>query len=57
MAETNFAVFPNREMAAAMQESQLLAAEIAIPHNGQEQVFTVNVGTHELRKIHSLLCY
>ncbi|CAL7938233.1 unnamed protein product [Xylocopa violacea] len=57
MAEANFAVFPNREMAAAMQESKLLAAEIAIPHEGQEQVFTVNVGTQELRKIHTLLCY
>ncbi|XP_017758177.1 PREDICTED: dynactin subunit 1 isoform X2 [Eufriesea mexicana] len=57
MAEANFAVFPNREMAAAMQKSQLLAAEIAIPHEGQEQVFTVNVGTQELRKIHTLLCY
>ncbi|XP_033308216.1 dynactin subunit 1-like isoform X3 [Bombus bifarius] len=57
MAEANFAVFPNREMTAAMHESQLLAAEIAIPHQGQEQVFTVNVGTQELRKIHTLLCY
>lgn len=57
MAEANFAVFPNREMAAAMQKNQLLAAEIAIPHEGQEQVFTVNVGTQELRKIHTLLCY
>ncbi|KAK9308816.1 hypothetical protein QLX08_001247 [Tetragonisca angustula] len=57
MAEANFAIFPNREMAAAMHENQLLAAEIAIPHEGQEQVFTVNVGTQELRKIHTLLCY
>ncbi|CAK9794755.1 Dynactin subunit 1 [Anthophora plagiata] len=57
MAEANFAVFPNREMAAAIQESQLLAAEITIPHKGQTQVFTVNVGTQELRKIHTLLCY
>ncbi|XP_076632300.1 dynactin subunit 1 isoform X2 [Colletes latitarsis] len=57
MAEANFAVFPNREMAAAMQENKLLAAEITIPHNGPEQVFTVNVGTQELRKIHTLLCY
>ncbi|XP_031847377.1 dynactin subunit 1 isoform X2 [Nomia melanderi] len=57
MAEANFAVFPNREMAAAMQENQLFAAEVSIPHNGPEQVLTVNVGTQELRKIHSLLCY
>ncbi|XP_076295743.1 dynactin subunit 1 isoform X5 [Lasioglossum baleicum] len=57
MAEANFAVFPNREMAAAMQENQLFAAEISIPHDGPEQIFTVNVGTQELRKIHSLLCY
>ncbi|XP_033327660.1 dynactin subunit 1 isoform X2 [Megalopta genalis] len=57
MAEANFAVFPNREMAAAMQENQLFAAEISIPHDGPEQYFTVNVGTQELRKIHSLLCY
>ncbi|XP_054004461.1 dynactin subunit 1 isoform X2 [Hylaeus anthracinus] len=57
MAEANFAVFPNREMAAAMKESKLFAAEVAIPHNGPEQVFTVNVGTQELRKIHTLLCY
>ncbi|XP_076395255.1 dynactin subunit 1 isoform X2 [Megachile rotundata] len=56
-AEANFAVFPNREMAAAMQENQLFAAEVAIPHKGSEEVFTVNVGTHELRKIHTLLCY
>ncbi|KOC59213.1 Dynactin subunit 1 [Habropoda laboriosa] len=58
MAEANFAVFPNREMAAAIQESQLLAAEITIPQkDGQRQVLTVNVGTQELRKIHTLLCY
>lgn len=57
MAEANFAVFPNREMAAAMQETQLIAAEIRIPHRGPEQVLTVNVGTQELRKLHTLLCY
>ncbi|XP_076166866.1 dynactin subunit 1 isoform X2 [Ptiloglossa arizonensis] len=57
MAEANFAVFPNREMAAAMQESKLFAAEVTIPHNGPEQVFSINVGTQELRKIHTLLCY
>ncbi|XP_029036697.2 dynactin subunit 1 isoform X2 [Osmia bicornis bicornis] len=56
-AEANFAVFPNREMAAAMQENQLFAAEVVIPHKGSEQVLTVNVGTQELRKIHTLLCY
>lgn len=56
-AEANFAVFPNREMVAAMQENQLFAAEVVIPHKGAEQVLTVNVGTQELRKIHTLLCY
>ncbi|XP_015433169.1 PREDICTED: dynactin subunit 1 isoform X1 [Dufourea novaeangliae] len=57
MAEANFAVFPNREMAAAIQENQLFAAEITIPYKGPEQVVTVNVGTQELKRIHSLLCY
>ncbi|XP_017892569.1 dynactin subunit 1 isoform X2 [Ceratina calcarata] len=56
-AEANFALFPNREMAAAMRASKLLAAEIAIPRKGHEKVYTVNVGTQELRKIHTLLCY
>lgn len=56
-AESNFAVFPNREMAAAMTENQLLAAEITIPHNGPQRSFAINVGTQELRKIHTLLCY
>lgn len=56
-AEANFGLFPNREMAAAMQASKLLAAEIAIPHKGHEEVYTINVGTQELRKIHTLLCY
>ena len=57
MAEANFAVFPNREMAALMQGMQMLAAEVAIPHSGPEGSFTVNVGTQELRKIHTLLSY
>ncbi|XP_076242224.1 dynactin subunit 1 isoform X2 [Calliopsis andreniformis] len=57
MAEANFAIFPNREMAAAMQENKLVAAEVAIPHSGPEQVLTLNIGTQELRKIHTLLCY
>lgn len=56
-AEANFAVYPNREMAAAMQEHKLLAAEIKIPYNGPEQSFSVNVGPQELRKIHTLLYY
>ncbi|XP_018341862.1 PREDICTED: dynactin subunit 1 isoform X1 [Trachymyrmex septentrionalis] len=56
-AEANFAVYPNREMAAAMQERKLLAAEIKIPYNGPEQSFSVNVGPQELRKIHTLLYY
>ncbi|XP_011702864.1 PREDICTED: dynactin subunit 1 isoform X2 [Wasmannia auropunctata] len=56
-AEANFAVYPNREMAAAMQERKLLAAEIKIPYKGPEQSFSVNVGPQELRKIHTLLYY
>lgn len=56
-AEANFAVYPNREMAAAMQERKLLAAEIKIPYNGPEKSFSVNVGPQELRKIHTLLYY
>jgi len=56
-AEANFAVYPNREMAAAMKERRLLAAEIKIPHDGPQQLFSVNVGPQELRKIHALLHY
>ncbi|KAL6445510.1 hypothetical protein ACFW04_000817 [Cataglyphis niger] len=56
-AEANFAVHPNREMAAAMQQHRLLAAEIKIPYNGPEKSFSVNVGPQELRKIHTLLYY
>ncbi|EFN72194.1 Dynactin subunit 1 [Camponotus floridanus] len=56
-AEANFAVYPNREMAAAMQERKLLAAEIKIPYNGPEKSFSVNVGPEELRRIHTLLYY
>ncbi|XP_011338545.1 dynactin subunit 1 isoform X3 [Ooceraea biroi] len=56
-AEANFAVYPNREMAAAMKERKLLVAEIKIPHNGPQQSFSVNVGPQELRKIHALLYY
>lgn len=56
-AEANFAVYPNREMAAAMQERKLLAAEIKIPYNGPEKFFSVNVGPEELRRIHTLLYY
>ncbi|XP_018403080.1 PREDICTED: dynactin subunit 1 isoform X1 [Cyphomyrmex costatus] len=56
-AEANFTVYPNREMAATMQERKLLAAEINIPYNGPEQSFSVNVGPQELRKIHTLLYY
>ncbi|XP_023289847.1 dynactin subunit 1 isoform X2 [Orussus abietinus] len=58
MAEADFAVFPSREMAAAIKEKeQLLAAQISIPYNGPSQSHAVNVGTQELRKIHALLCY
>ncbi|XP_034942305.1 dynactin subunit 1-like isoform X2 [Chelonus insularis] len=57
-ASTDFSLFPNREMASAMKEkSGLLTAQIDIPHNGQSQIHTVNVNTHDLRKVHSLLCY
>lgn len=56
-AEANFAVYPNREMAAAMKERKLIAAEIKIPSTGPEQFFSINVGPQELRKIHTLLSY
>ncbi|XP_066581763.1 dynactin subunit 1 isoform X2 [Prorops nasuta] len=57
-AEAAFAVFPNRDMAASMQETQkLLAAQIQIPYNGPAKSVCVDTGISELRKIHSLLCY
>ncbi|XP_011298057.1 dynactin subunit 1 isoform X2 [Fopius arisanus] len=57
-APANFAVFPSREMAAAMKERDcLLAAKIYIPFQGQSVAHNLNVGTEELRKVHSLLCY
>lgn len=57
-AEANFAIFPSREMAAAMKESESrLVAEIDIPHNGPAESIKMNVGTQDLRKVHALLCY
>lgn len=57
-AESNFAVFPSREMVAAMNEKEkTLVAEINVPHPGPSESFKLNVGTDELRKIHALLCY
>ncbi|XP_033220366.1 dynactin subunit 1 isoform X2 [Belonocnema kinseyi] len=57
-AEANFAIFPSREMAAAMRESESrLVAEIEIPHDGPAETINMNVGTQDLRKVHALLCY
>ncbi|XP_035742327.1 dynactin subunit 1-like isoform X2 [Vespa mandarinia] len=56
-AEAHFAVFPNREMTTAMQENQILAAQISIPYSGPEKTHTIVVGKNELRQVHTLLCY
>nr|XP_050850660.1 dynactin subunit 1 isoform X2 [Vespula vulgaris] len=56
-AEAHFAVFPNREMTTAMQENQILAAQISIPYGGPEKTHTIVVGKNELRQVHTLLCY
>ncbi|KAK0074734.1 hypothetical protein PV325_007895, partial [Microctonus aethiopoides] len=58
MTPTNFAVFPSREMASAMREkSGIVAAQINIPYGGPTRVQAVNVGTEDLKKFHTLLCY
>ncbi|XP_044598669.1 dynactin subunit 1-like isoform X2 [Cotesia glomerata] len=55
---TNFSVFPSRKMVSAMQEvNGILAAQINMPCSGPSQVHSIKIGTHELRKVHSLLCY
>ncbi|XP_044001039.1 dynactin subunit 1 isoform X2 [Aphidius gifuensis] len=57
-APTNFGIFPCPEMASAMREKkQIIAAQINIPYNGPNCVQSVNVGTNELRQLHSLLTY
>ncbi|KAI4485812.1 hypothetical protein M0804_006301 [Polistes exclamans] len=56
-AEAQFAVFPNREMTTAMQENQILAAQISIPYSGPEKTHTIVVGKNELRQVHTLVCY
>ncbi|XP_015111806.1 dynactin subunit 1 isoform X2 [Diachasma alloeum] len=57
-APANFAVFPSREMSTVMKERDcLMAAKIYIPFEGPSAAHNVNVGTEELRKVHSLLCY
>ncbi|CAG5075497.1 Similar to DCTN1-p150: Dynactin subunit 1 (Drosophila melanogaster) [Cotesia congregata] len=55
---TNFSVFPSRKMVSAMQEvNGILAAQINMPCSGPSQVHSIKIGTQELRKVHSLLCY
>ncbi|XP_051153127.1 dynactin subunit 1 isoform X2 [Leptopilina boulardi] len=57
-AESNFAIFPSREMVAAMNEKKkTMIAEIDIPHPGPSESFMINVGSEELRKVHALICY
>ncbi|KAG7190005.1 hypothetical protein KM043_006162 [Ampulex compressa] len=56
-AEAGFAIFPNREMAAAMLETEFLAAEVRIPRKGEQRSYAIKVGTEELRKVHGLLHY
>ena len=58
-AEANFAIFLSREMAAAMRsKDKIFAAQISIPcHDSTAQTHAVDVGTDDLRKIHTLLCY
>lgn len=55
---TNFSVFPSRKMVSAMQEkNSVLAAQVNIPYSGPTQVHNIKIGTEDLRKVHSLLCY
>ncbi|XP_057330614.1 dynactin subunit 1 isoform X2 [Microplitis mediator] len=55
---TNFSVFPSRKMVSAMQEkNSVLAAQVNIPCSGPSQVHNIKIGTEDLRKVHSLLCY
>lgn len=44
-------------MTTAMQENQILAAQISIPYSGPEKTHTIVVGKNELRQVHTLLCY